>query len=204
MDNRRFDDLAKAMGTGASRRRVLAGMAGLALGVVGRGRARADITVGDYITGRYCGGIAGIPCPDGYGCVDDVGDNCFPDAGGADCSGTCQPIPTVGGCAATLCEVGTTCCDICGRGTCVPAGQPCPLALCVEEECNQVTCGAGEFCCNHSCSICAPVGGFCTQEFCGGETCGNTVCGEGEYCCNPSCGGFCAPFGAACPQIACP
>jgi hypothetical protein len=33
--------------------------------------------------------------------------------------------------------------------------------------CNQTRCGAGEFCCNFSCSICAPIGGFCTQQFCG-------------------------------------
>ena len=70
------------------------------------------------------------------------------------------------------------------------------------EPCNQVTCGAGEFCCNFSCSICAPIGGACTEQFCGGEPCGDTVCGAGEYCCNASCG-ICAPIGGACIQIAC-
>ena len=34
------------------------------------------------------------------------------------------------------------------------------------EPCNQRHCGAGQFCCNFSCSICAPDGGFCTQQFC--------------------------------------
>lgn len=34
------------------------------------------------------------------------------------------------------------------------------------EPCNQRRCGAGQFCCNFSCSICAPEGGFCTQEAC--------------------------------------
>ncbi len=32
--------------------------------------------------------------------------------------------------------------------------------------CGSVTCSAGEFCCNVSCSICAPVGGGCTDKFC--------------------------------------
>jgi hypothetical protein len=43
-----------------------------------------------------------------------------------------------------------------------------PPALAQEggQPCNQRRCGAGQFCCNFSCSICAPVGGFCTQQLC--------------------------------------
>ena len=64
MDDRRFDKLARALGTGTSRRRVLGGLAGAALGLVGLGRAGADLTVGRLdFSGRFCGGIAGIPCP---------------------------------------------------------------------------------------------------------------------------------------------
>ena len=37
-----------------------------------------------------CGGFAGIPCPDGYDCVDDPNDDCDPLAGGADCMGVCR------------------------------------------------------------------------------------------------------------------
>src|SRR5262245_46865435 len=37
----------------------------------------------------WCGGITGKPCPDGYECVDDPGDDCDPEAGGADCGGIC-------------------------------------------------------------------------------------------------------------------
>jgi hypothetical protein len=33
-------------------------------------------------------------------------------------------------------------------------------------QCNQAVCGAGEFCCNYSCSTCAPLGGACTQQIC--------------------------------------
>ncbi|MBM4292124.1 MAG: hypothetical protein FJ138_12320, partial [Deltaproteobacteria bacterium] len=36
-----------------------------------------------------CGGFAGLPCPERMRCVDDVGDDCDPNAGGADCPGVC-------------------------------------------------------------------------------------------------------------------
>lgn len=39
--------------------------------------------------GDFCGGIAGIPCPEGYACVDDPRDDCDPVSGGADCPGIC-------------------------------------------------------------------------------------------------------------------
>jgi len=38
---------------------------------------------------RSCGGFAGTPCPKGQLCVDDPGDDCDPDRGGADCIGIC-------------------------------------------------------------------------------------------------------------------
>ena len=46
--------------------------------------------------GGLCGGIAGIPCPDGQVCVDDGNDDCDPALGGADCGGVCvldEPEP---------------------------------------------------------------------------------------------------------------
>lgn len=41
----------------------------------------------------FCGGFAGIPCPDGklQRCVDDPRDDCDPTAGGSDCGGLCIP-----------------------------------------------------------------------------------------------------------------
>ena len=44
---------------------------------------------GGDATGRFCGGIAAIPCPEGYVCVDDPTDTCDPNQGGADCGGIC-------------------------------------------------------------------------------------------------------------------
>jgi hypothetical protein len=231
MDGQRFDDLARALGRGASRRQVLAGFAGAALGLIGIGRVQRGAAVDIDWTGRYCGGIGAFPCPYDYTCVDNTGDGCDPYAGGADCSGvcvpavdlcasircaegyyccnecggTCEPIdPYPVGCEAVLCIEGTHCCDVCGQANCVSNDVPCPLAFCAGEECNGVYCGAGEYCCNYSCSICAPYGGGCPEIYCGGggEVCGDTVCAEGQYCCNPTCG-ICAPLDGACIMIAC-
>ncbi|PTL85322.1 hypothetical protein [Vitiosangium sp. GDMCC 1.1324] len=47
---------------------------------------------------RFCGGIAAIPCPEGYVCVDDPSDDCDPNNGGADCGGLCQKAPDKGAC----------------------------------------------------------------------------------------------------------
>ena len=41
-------------------------------------------------SGQPCGGFAGIPCPDGFTCVDVPGDGCNPNHGGADCPGRCR------------------------------------------------------------------------------------------------------------------
>ena len=40
--------------------------------------------------GQFCGGFAGIPCPEGFVCVDVPGDHCNPSQGGADCAGYCK------------------------------------------------------------------------------------------------------------------
>jgi hypothetical protein len=40
----------------------------------------------------FCGGIAALPCPEGYACVDDPTDSCDP-ANGADCGGVCRKEP---------------------------------------------------------------------------------------------------------------
>lgn len=45
------------------------------------------------VKGRFCGGIAGIPCPAGQRCMDDPTDDCDPKNGGADCGGICVGKP---------------------------------------------------------------------------------------------------------------
>ena len=112
-----FDRLTRELGRRPSRRGVI----GLALAAIASaipvGRAaRAQVGV----PGGMCGGIAGIPCPSGYTCVDSPGDGCDPNNGGADCSGICVPVD-YNPCAAMLCLEGTTCCPNCG-GICITAG----------------------------------------------------------------------------------
>ncbi|MEV3854125.1 hypothetical protein AB0J38_07340 [Streptomyces sp. NPDC050095] len=46
--------------------------------------------------GQMCAGFAGLPCPEGYACLDDPRDSCDPAAGGADCSGVCVPEAQAG------------------------------------------------------------------------------------------------------------
>jgi hypothetical protein len=153
---------------------------------------------------RPCGGIAGLPCPDGYICVDGPGDECDPATGGADCIGICVR-KVKDPCATIRCRQGTKCCPNCG-GICIPDDIRCSNELCVSEPCNQAVCGPGEYCCNESCSICAPLGGGCTDEFCEpssyGVPCGPTVCPVGQVCCNESCG-ICTPPEGMCILIAC-
>jgi hypothetical protein len=116
----------------------------------------------------FCGGIAGIPCPDGQACIDDPSDDCDPKHGGADCGGICvdDSKPTFcGGFGGIACPKGQACIDDpsddcdpkhggadCG-GICVAAGTPCGRA----------SCGPGTFCCNPLVGMCAKPGGACTQ-----------------------------------------
>ncbi|HYO51501.1 hypothetical protein [Archangium sp.] len=44
--------------------------------------------------GQFCGGFAGIPCPEGLVCVDDPRDTCNPHLGGRDCGGICVGATT--------------------------------------------------------------------------------------------------------------
>lgn len=47
---------------------------------------------GEQMCVGMCGGFAGFRCASEYdACVDDPRDSCFPEEGGADCSGICVP-----------------------------------------------------------------------------------------------------------------
>ncbi len=49
----------------------------------------ASAAMVEQAEGEFCGGFAGIPCPEGLTCVDDPNDSCDPSEGGADCGGIC-------------------------------------------------------------------------------------------------------------------
>lgn len=115
----------------------------------------------------FCGGIAGIPCPDGQTCVDNPNDGCDPNNGGADCGGICvdQPAPTFcGGIAGFPCPDGESCVDD-PSDDCDPnnGGADCG-GMCVKAEaCGDVTCGPGLVCCNPLMNICTKPGMVCIQ-----------------------------------------
>jgi hypothetical protein len=132
---------------------------------------QSDDELGNRI---FCGGFAGFACPDGYTCVE----KCKP--GTADCGGYCRKSkPTPSHCKGDpsrsyistdpnecalikfFCAEGEPFSDDCGCGcqTSGTGGTPC----------NKVSCGAGEYCCNYSCSLCAPEGGACIQLWCSEE-----------------------------------
>ena len=82
----------------------------------------------DNATGRFCGGIAAVPCPAGYTCVDDPRDDCDPQQGGADCPGIC--VPTQGDfCRTRFCGPDEYCCNF-SCGICAPRGGVCTQQLC--------------------------------------------------------------------------
>ncbi|MDH3285202.1 MAG: hypothetical protein OEQ13_10710 [Acidobacteriota bacterium] len=51
--------------------------------------APAKCPKGGPVSNIFCGGVAGIECPDNLICVDDHRDDCCPQAGGTDCGGVC-------------------------------------------------------------------------------------------------------------------
>ena len=201
VENNRFDRRTKTLSQSRSRRSLLSALFGGAVALNMRQRSSAQVST----PGGMCGGLAAIPCPEGFACVDDPNDDCDPATGGADCSGVCLPTD-VNPCAAILCIEGSSCCPQCG-GICVPDNVPCNEDLCLSEPCNQSMCGPGEYCCNESCGICAPLGGGCIEVYCEppgepGVPCGPTICAPGQVCCNESCG-ICTPPDGVCIMIAC-
>jgi len=156
----------------------------------------------------FCGGIAGIPCPEGQTCIDDPSDDCDPKHGGADCGGICvgDPKPAFcGGIAGIPCPEGQTCIDDpsddcdpkhggadCG-GICVGTPNPCAAVLCAVG----FTCvdkGGVAVCTPVPTDPCATVrciaGTQCVNQ--GGvavclpvEPCGKVTCAPGLVCCNP-------------------
>ena len=189
MDGRTFDDMVKALAAGASRRRVLAGFAGAALGAIGLSGVRAA---------QQTSNCAAITCLTDSDCCENCGGICVP--AGTPCSDDLCGDPGAVPCNQVLCGPDEYCCNE-SCSICAPIGGGCTEQFC-GEPCGSVTCGVEEYCCNSSCSICAPIGGSCTEHACG-EPCGvGVTCRPDEFCCNESCG-ICAPIGGACAQQFC-
>jgi hypothetical protein len=156
---------------------------------------------------------------------------------------TGQKCDTNAGCAPSACSCDAAtgqwiCTADCGGGKCVPDGTICNPVVCAlacqygfkkdangceicacnppPSACGNVTCAAGEVCCNASCGICTPPGGACIQIACDNRTpvsggcarnanhacnsdldCKTGGCGA-ELCYNPQLGG--GPTACDCTQ----
>ncbi len=176
MTDHQFDDLAKALATGATRRSFLKGLGGTALAsafsLLGASRATAG-KAEDKDKKKKCRG-EGHPCVgNGNVCCDDL--ICVESGPGRVRRCTAPPAGPprpqfCGGIGNIACPEGFTCVDD-PNDDCDPttSGRDCG-GICVQTSsttiCGPNVCGPDEFCCNESCGICAPIGGSCTFQFC--------------------------------------
>ena len=190
MDSRRFDDLAKALATGTSRRGMLKGLAGALAGgtLAFAGGRRANAARG---YGRFC--TSGAQCATGYCKVYPNGNGrCFCPPGTMLCNGqcivdTCPP----GHFLNTSCQ-----CQV------VPPPPPptCPSGtmLC-NGQCIVDTCPPGQFLnANCQCEVRRPVGAICSGETAAGDrecSSGQCGCGPGACTCRSA---TCATPGGTC------
>jgi hypothetical protein len=158
---------------------------------------------------KFCGGIAGIPCPAGQKCVDNPNDSCNPNLGGADCGGMC--VPDTGGCPPVMCtlfcangfkkgpdgcpicscneEAGNSCKGRCGKPSadkscycdksCKSYGDCCAD---YEDECGTTRTPASGQCVKNSNDACS-TDADCTGGGCGGELCYNPDVSSGISTC---------------------
>lgn len=158
---------------------------------------------------QLCGGIAAIPCEEGFVCVDDPNDDCDPENGGADCGGICvEQEPGCGhdgdcdeGEFCDFTQINSICAYDIECGTCAPKEEP--------TQCGGIAglpCEPGETCVDDPNDDCDPnnggadCGGICVPAEPG---CGHDGdCGADEFCdfsqVNPICAydiecGTCAP-----------
>src|SRR6476661_1007010 len=207
MDGQCFDDLARLIGSGATRRRVLQALAGgVGSFLLGNNPARAQCTNPDTCQAdsecclgyacdapsSTCTEVLPDPCgSDGVSCASDA-DCCI----GSCIGGICQ-CQAAGG----PCTVASECCLLDGQtmcingacGTCHTDGAVCTAtADCCQGECFQGVCAT----CRGDSSPCAD-----PSECCNGD-CFNGICVSCRQTGNPCdaghvcCGGFCV--GGAC------
>jgi len=162
MDGQRFDELARRLGTGTSRRGVLKGIAaGLGASVFGfalRAPARAGF--------QQCNDLT--PCPDGQECVE----------------GMCQPI---GGCGeGPACDTGCSCVD----GSCQPDEPICSDVggECASHEdcCGELFCNPETSLCT-TVAECSTEGFGCDGEH---PCCNGLVCDSGTCIAEPTCAAY--------------
>jgi hypothetical protein len=224
MDGRWFDDAARDLGRGVSRRRVLAGLAAVALGVPVVGRAGVQGQGGESCGAAVCGpgefccnsscsvcaplggacttqacapcASEGQSCADGPGCCEDLACSNPDDPANGVCTASASPPACR---TNTDCPGGTICCE---DGLCCPGEVECVTAAdCPPDPsgCNLVGCSDDGHCVTTLMACCAAEG-----ESCGDGCCGGLVClpddGGGATCqgCSAE-GGPCGDGRPCCP-----
>ena len=136
MDQDRFDQIARALGAGTTRRGGLRAASGGLLSI-GAGAAALDADAKDKARGRAdgakrkheCGPDA--PCPTGFDCVKQGKKRRCACSTGVVCDGACCPTGQV--CQSGACVVPTAC--VAPGEPCKGAGKPC---------CDGRTCASGQ------------------------------------------------------------
>lgn len=176
MDGQRFDNVARLIGTGASRRRVIKGLAAGLFGLGGASFVRSEVgaqqTQGECIfAGNSCANEE-VPCCSGLVCAG-VPPICADPESCSEENGPCNTDTGPGCCKGLTCSVTQG-----SNGTCVPEEPPCA--------------GSGESCntTDDCCDILSCVDNICTEvHSC--ETDADCVTpagpGLGEICCEGIC-----------------
>jgi len=167
MDGRRFDDLARTLGHGKSRRGLLKALGGAALGVVGANRlAPAASAKGDKVD------ICHYDADEGTYHVINVSTKALQahlnhgDVLAADAHGTTTHCT---GCGDT-CDEGQDCCD---KG-CTDLGTITNCTACGD------VCRDGQACCSHGCTdLGTPDNCGACGDTCYGDVCNDSVCTDG-------------------------
>lgn len=174
MDQDRFDQLARAVGSGRSRRSLLKGLGAAALGAAGLGRIGAAEAGGtsNSAAAHFCTKVFGGGTSAQSLCVSQAahGAGPFVDCGGNTanyCNGACTDITTdVNNCGAcnTGCDDGNLCTtDTCSAGQCVHT----PIVL---------NCTASDQC--HVAGVCDPGTGQCSNP----DAADGISCNDGNHC----------------------
>jgi hypothetical protein len=184
MDAQRFDQLARAMAIGSSRRRLLRFVGGGVFGTVFAARqsvAEAAVSC----NGETC--LFGEICC-AQGCTSSTGDECGCNAVAC---GECQ-----------RCN-GTHCVAVLNGSTCSDDGNPCTDDVCASGTCthpakaDSTACGDGQVCIGGTCcstGTCCPSGTTlcgtnCVNLRTDESNCGacGAACAPGKKCCNGQC-----------------
>lgn len=214
MDPNRFDDLAKALATGTSRRRILQGLGGTiaALGSMSRFARVMAAPGGNSDCAHFCA-AAFPPGPQRGQCISDGAHGVGPcvDCGGdiaRYCDGACVDLTTIDNCGAcnNVCQSPDAChTPVCANGACgtTPTvdfttdvkncgtcGNACTSDSCDTPICTDGTCGLSptvDFASDVSnCGTCGNVchGDDCNDATCSGGVCGKTPANDGGLCDN--------------------